>query len=675
MLTIPTVANRRIKEAVPPRKAWVEAWGFFLLGLGFYLGLACYTYTPFDYTSSGLVAKVSNMAGPWGAYASSEILGRFGIVGMAWPVVFMIWGIFTATGFVVLPKPSRVIGFFTTAATLAGFAEIQLPLTKLPEPSFGFGGVVGRMLQSSFVPQLGYGGALTALAVIGICGLVLSGNITVSKTADFFEYIIFQVRRNSRKFWWKYILNKDSYSNRNSIAASVRVPVPDHPSHVPNMSRGSRGKISKSKANIADEDAGHLQQSAKKAGAGRQTETAESPFGIEIVYKGPAHGKPSPSLFSKSKKMADRSKTFEAQAINLTKQLAEFKIMGKVRKITQGPIVTTYEFEPAPGTKSSKISALGEDLARMLKAQSLRVIAPIPGKDTVGFEVPNQERAIIGFSELVDSRDFRSTKRNLPIAMGVDIFGKPVIEDLAEMPHLLVAGSTGSGKSVFMNTLIGSLICRHSAKDLRLIMVDPKMVEMAAYNGLPHMACPVVTDPQFEALAVLKDLVSEMDERYRRMRALGARNLTSFNEIIRNRRRSEFSRYDGKWQTMPYIVLIIDELADMMMLLGKEVETPITRLAQKARACGIHLVIATQRPSAEVVTGLIKANFPTRVAFRVLSGIDSRTILDQSGAETLLGKGDMLHLSTGATKRVHGAFLSEKEVNAMVRACGKGSRR
>jgi S-DNA-T family DNA segregation ATPase FtsK/SpoIIIE len=299
------------------------------------------------------------------------------------------------------------------------------------------------------------------------------------------------------------------------------------------------------------------------------------------------------------------------------------------------------------------------------------VLAPIPGKDTVGFEVPNGERSIIGFADLIEAPDFKNPKKKLPIAMGVDIFGKPIIEDLAEMPHLLVAGSTGSGKSVFMNTLIGSLIARHSAKDLRFIMIDPKMVEMAAYNSLPHMARPVVTDAAADAKQVLNEVVSEMEDRYQRMRAVGVRNIDGFNEAVKTRKKSEFLDFNGRWAPMPYLVLIIDEMADMMMLLGKDAEQPITRIAQKARAAGIHMVMATQRPSAEVVTGLIKANFPTRVAFRVLSGIDSRTILDQSGAETLLGKGDMLFLSSGGTQRLHGAFLSDGEVQSMVKATAK----
>jgi S-DNA-T family DNA segregation ATPase FtsK/SpoIIIE len=388
--------------------------------------------------------------------------------------------------------------------------------------------------------------------------------------------------------------------------------------------------------------------------------------GLEFYYDGPAHGRPDPSIFSRSQLVDGKAEDFSGISQTLVEQLAEFKIFGDITHVTRGPLVTTFEFKPAPGTKVSKISALGEDLARLLKAQSLRVIAPIPGKDTVGFEVPNAKRATIGFADLLMAPEFRSSKVRLPIAMGCDIFGKPVIQDLADMPHLLVAGSTGSGKSVFMNTLIGSLIARHSAQTLRFVMIDPKMVELAAYNSLPHMACPVITDPSVEALSVLNGLVNEMENRYRNMRSVGARNIDSFNDIIKTRKRSEFVDFEGRFAPMPYIVVIIDEMADMMMNLGKEAEAPIARLAQKARAAGIHMVIATQRPTADVVTGLIKANFPTRVAFRVLSGIDSRTILDQNGAEGLLGRGDMLFLSSAGPSRLHGAFLSESEVHAMV---------
>lgn len=669
MMTLPTVFDKRLKAAVPSRSAWLEAWGFLLLGVGLYLALACYSFSPFDYGPKGLNPRgVSNMAGPYGAYAASHILGRFGIIGMVWPVTFLAWGALTATGFVILPRPRRLLGMLALAVDLAGFATVLLPRTTLPEPSFGFGGIVGHMLKASLMPQMGFGGTIIALSVLGVVAMVLTGNFTVMRTAGYVQDGYYATRRVSRKagkkaaasvkakVWNEWILNQDPETLKAAQQAAVAGTVART-----STSTATDIVVEPTKKRVApkvDPEAADAKAVAPKLPG----------IDMEIFYEGPAHGKPEASLFTRTKKAPDRSKDFKVISDNLVTQLAEFKINGEINTVTQGPVVTTFEFKPAPGTKVSKISALGEDLARLLKAQSLRVLAPIPGKDTVGFEVPNAERAVIGFADLIESKEFKSTKRKLPIAMGVDIFGNPVIEDLAEMPHLLVAGSTGSGKSVFMNTLVGSLIARHSAATLRFVMIDPKMVEMAAYNTLPHMACPVITDPATEARQVLARLVTEMDDRYMRMRAVGARNIDSFNEIVKTRRKGEFKEFEGRWAAMPYIVLIIDEMADMMMILGKDAEMPITRLAQKARACGIHMVIATQRPSADVVTGLIKANFPTRVAFRVLSGIDSRTILDQSGAEGLLGKGDMLYLASGGANRLHGAYLSEGEVHSMVSA-------
>jgi S-DNA-T family DNA segregation ATPase FtsK/SpoIIIE len=668
MMSLPTIVDKRLKAAMPAKSAWIEAWGFVLMGFGLYLALACYTFSPYDFTASGIAPKVSNLAGPAGAWTASQVLGRFGVIGMLWPIVFAVWGILTATGFVVLPKPRRFIGFVALAIDVAGFAEMLLPKTGLPEPSFGFGGMIGYMLKKSFLPQMGEGGTLIALAVIGIVAMVLTDNLNFSRTAARTADLWYWSKKKARKLWIKYVLNEDPAGAAPAGAAALK--------------RGMVAAPVRAGVTAGGEDEAQAKAAAKRAAKeeaqGIQAMMAAAPqpgaLDIELFYDGPAHGKPDPKMFAKSKAAPDRSKDFEKTGKMLASQLAEFKINGEITGVTQGPVVTTYEFKPAPGTKVSKIAALSEDLARLLSASSLRVLAPIPGKDTVGFEVPNAERATIGYQDLLEDKEFKATKRKLPIAMGVDIFGKTIVEDLAEMPHLLVAGSTGSGKSVFMNTLIASLIARHTAQTLRLIMIDPKMVEMAAYNGLPHMACPVITDPQTEAKQALDALVTEMDDRYRRMRAVGARNIEGFNEIVKTKRKSEFDEFEGRWAPMPFVVLIVDELADMMMLLGKDVETPITRLAQKARACGIHLVIATQRPSADVVTGLIKANFPTRVAFRVLSGVDSRTILDTSGAEGLLGKGDMLFMAAGGLRRLHGAYLAESEVQDMVKACGRGKK-
>lgn len=661
MISIPTMLDKRIKDAAPPKSAWVEAWGFLLLGTGVFLALACYSFSPSDYSNFGVLQKVDNLAGPWGAWLSRQLLSLFGVTGLLWPIVFIVWGGLTITGFVLVPKARRFIGFVILTAVLAGYAELLLPLTELPLPTFGFGGNVGSTLKMRLMPQLGFGGSLVALAIFGLVAQVLVGNLELSRTADVSKEASQVGWKKFKLFWKRHILNQDGYKNAPGMSRNVRVPE----AYV--KSNKTRRPGPKNSTPTTTQHSGDVTTNMNVSGdVSAHEENAATGLVMSFDYKGNLHANPAATMFSKSSALKDMSKTFKEKAEYLTKQLEEFKIMGKVTDVTQGPVVTTYEFSPAPGTKLSKISALGDDLARMLKAQSLRVLTPIPGKDTVGFEVPNPERAMIGFRDLVENKDFKSPKLQLPIAMGADIFGKPIFADLANMPHLLVAGSTGSGKSVFMNTLIGSLICRHQAKDLRFVMIDPKMVEMAAYNDLPHMACPVITDPAGEALDALTQLVAEMDERYHRMRSVGARNITSFNQIIKSKKKSDFKSYKWKWTPMPYIVLIIDELADMMMVLGKDAEAPITRLAQKARACGIHLVIATQRPSAEVVTGLIKANFPTRVAFKVLSGIDSRTILDQSGAETLLGKGDMLFLEAGGAKRIHGAFLSEDEVAKMV---------
>lgn len=665
MLGLSTLVNRRLEDLTPEKKVLAEAWGFFLFGLGVFLALACYSFTPYDYGRFGVSAQVANFAGRFGAYAAAHILGRFGIIGMVWPLVFLLWGALTATGFVLSPQPRRLLGLLIITIATAGFFELLLPRTGLPEPTFGFGGVIGKFVDSGLRPQLGFGGTLVSLLFFSLICLVLSGNLKIVETAEYIRTGIYHVRRLLRRHgmpllkkawtvvWRRWILNID--------------PETDQPVSISSKTARTQS------ASSAPGGTGVAEDSARKRPVVSEAVLAPAQAGstLDLIYEGPAHGKPDAKLFVRSKPVLDRSQEFRQIAANLTEQLAQFKIIGEVVAATQGPVVTTFEFKPAPGTKVSKISALGEDLARLLKAQSLRVLAPIPGKDTVGFEVPNSERALIGFADLIEAPDFKLEKKKLPIAMGVDIFGKPVIEDLAEMPHLLVAGSTGSGKSVFMNTLIGSLIARHTAKELRFIMIDPKMVEMAAYNALPHMARPVVTDAQSDAKQVLNDVVVEMEDRYQKMRAVGVRNIDGFNEVIKTRKRNEFLDFNGRWAPMPYLVLIIDEMADMMMLLGKDAEQPITRIAQKARAAGIHMVIATQRPSAEVVTGLIKANFPTRVAFRVMSGIDSRTILDQNGAETLLGKGDMLFLSSGGSRRLHGAYLSDSEVQAMVKTTTK----
>ncbi|HEX2190278.1 MAG TPA: DNA translocase FtsK 4TM domain-containing protein [Longimicrobiaceae bacterium] len=361
----------------------------------------------------------------------------------------------------------------------------------------------------------------------------------------------------------------------------------------------------------------------------------------------------------------------------LVDKLATFKIEGRVVGMTAGPVVTQFEVEPAPGVKVARIASLDADLALAMRAQSIRIVAPIPGKGAVGVEVPNPTPQMVYFREVIEAGQYRQTKAQLPLALGKDIAGRPYVADLAKMPHLLIAGATGAGKSVCVNTIITSLIYRHSPRTLRFLMVDPKMVELSVYNDLPHLRHPVVTDNN-DAATVLKWAVLEMERRYELLSVNGVRNLQDFNKRVESGqvlRSPEAQGEEGdpdRWLyrggTLPFIVVIIDELADLMMTCQGDVEKPLALLAQKARAIGIHLILATQRPSVNVITGLIKANFPSRIAFRVSSKVDSRTILDQNGADNLLGNGDMLLLPPASSEpvRIQGAYLSTEETEEIM---------
>src|SRR5437868_4385297 len=386
---------------------------------------------------------------------------------------------------------------------------------------------------------------------------------------------------------------------------------------------------------------------------------------------------PSPELLTPPPpRNADFGKReLDAMGIKLMDALRTFRVEGELVGRTTGPVVTQYEVAPAAGVKVRQIANLSNDLALAMRAQSIRIVAPIPGKGAVGVEVPNPTAEIVAFRELIESREFQNIRAALPIALGKDLEGRPIIADLAKMPHLLIAGATGSGKSVCINTLITSLVYRHTPTTLRFLMVDPKMVELSVYNVLPHLRHKVVTDNR-DAAAVLKWAVLEMQDRYELLAANGARNIQDFNrkvqegQQLKNVKRADvaFEELEYKGGIVPYIVVVIDELADLMMTVQGEIETPLAMLAQKARAIGIHLILATQRPSVNVITGLIKANFPSRIAFRVASQVDSRTILDGIGAEALLGNGDMLFIPPGKSEpaRLQGAYISSEDTERLM---------
>lgn len=370
-------------------------------------------------------------------------------------------------------------------------------------------------------------------------------------------------------------------------------------------------------------------------------------------------------------KAGNSSRQLQETALHLQQILRDFGVGVTVTDVSCGPAVTRYELQPDQGVKVSRIVALSDDIKLNLAVADIRIEAPIPGKAAVGIEVPNTENATVSFRELITSEDFKDHKSNIAFAVGKDIGGKIMVADIAKMPHLLIAGATGSGKSVCINTLIMSILYKADPSDVKLIMVDPKVVELSVYNGIPHLLIPVVTDPK-KAAAALNWAVAEMTDRYKKFAEYGVRNLQGYNEKIKE---IEHIQDDTKPQKMPQIVIIVDELADLMMVASSEVEDAICRLAQLARAAGIHLIIATQRPSVNVITGLIKANMPSRIAFAVSSGVDSRTIIDMNGAEKLLGKGDMLFYPSGLPKpvRVQGAFVSDEEVSAVVNFLSKNN--
>ena len=369
---------------------------------------------------------------------------------------------------------------------------------------------------------------------------------------------------------------------------------------------------------------------------------------------------PSVKLLAKpdKKMLKGGTKSLTDTAAKLQRTLYSFGVQAKVENVSVGPAITRYELKPAEGVRVSKIANLADDIALNLAAETIRIEAPIPGKQAVGIEVPNKEKETVPLRDVIESDDFKNNKSKLSIALGKDVAGNVVIGDIAKMPHVLIAGSTGSGKSVCINTIITSIVYNAKPSEVKLVMVDPKVVELSVYNGIPHLLIPVVTDPK-KAAGALAWAVQEMDNRYNLFAEKGVRDLKGYNHALEN---------EGQGGKLPQIVIIVDELADLMMVAAKDVEDSICRLAQKARAAGMHLVIATQRPSVDVITGLIKANIPSRIAFAVSSQVDSRTILDQVGAEKLLGKGDMLFFPSGASKptRVQGAFVSDEEVEKIV---------
>ena len=578
----------------------------------------------------------------------------------------------------------RWVGLLLTVVSGAGIGYVHFPRAPLDLPETS-GGIVGVVTGEWLLNHFGVLGATLALLVLFLTGGTLLTGLSWLDLMERIGALVLRgwafLRQRLRRLWAARLQRSAAGAERvvrrePRIVETVEVePSPPPPAKggvlalVAESSPKSEAKAKKAKKG---NPAGTQPVIGKKA----TTRRADPPAAAESTL-------PPLDLLEEGD---GRTTGYSKEELALMSQqleavLADFGVQVKVREVHPGPVITRFEIQPGPGIKGSRITNLATDLARSLSVPSVRVVEVIPGKSYVGLEIPNFERETVYLREILASREYQKSKSPVTLVLGKDISGRPVVADLAKMPHLLVAGTTGSGKSVAINAMILSMLYKATPERVRLIMIDPKMLELSAYEGIPHLLSPVVTDMK-EAASALRWCVAEMERRYRLMSALKVRNLEGFNRKIgeANARgepiRDPFFRpgdmeEGGSWpllEPLPVIVVIIDELADMMMIVGKKVEELIARLAQKARAAGIHLILATQRPSVDVITGLIKANVPTRIAFQVSSKIDSRTILDQAGAETLLGCGDMLFLPPGSgfPIRAHGAFVDDEEVHRVV---------
>jgi S-DNA-T family DNA segregation ATPase FtsK/SpoIIIE len=629
--------------------------------LFFFIALVTFSNEDAGWTHSGTVRNVTNACGVFGAWLADFSLSFFGLCAYLFPVIIFIHGCLLykeikhpqKTLFIALPW----LG--TIATIVSGTALLHLYVLRIGiELPRSTGGIVGEEIGDAALISLGNSGATLFLVVLLVAGITLITDLSLIKLMDMIgKYTFFCFRILFRlAFQWQ-VQNE-----------SENTPLPKKTLIRKTPSINIVPAIETTVAKV-------VSRVEKSNNSNKKILTKPYKSGESIL---PALD----LLDNREVRVIGYSQSdLEAMSRLVETILADFNVIVTVVDFHPGPVITRFELQPAAGVKVSRISTLSKDLARALSVTSVRIVEIIPGKTVVGLEIPNREREMVTLRELLVSPNFVKAKSLLTLAMGKDIAGAPMVADLGKMPHVLVAGTTGSGKSVAINTMILSLLYKATPEQVRMIMIDPKMLELSVYEGIPHLLTPVVTDMK-EASNALRWAVGEMERRYKLMSKMGVRNLAGFNTLIEEARSRGETINDPLFQindsfaeqeiptlnTLPSIVIVIDELADMMMIVGKKVEELIARLAQKARAAGIHLVLATQRPSVDVLTGLIKANVPTRISFQVSSRIDSRTILDQGGAETLLGNGDMLFLPSGTSipVRAHGAFVDDHEVHRVV---------
>ncbi len=641
-----------------------------LCAVACFVFVAFLTYHPADpawtHTGTHVGRAIANKAGVAGAWLADIALYLFGYVAYLFPIAlcFSAWllfkGLQSDDGPDYLYGVTRLVGFLLTVVVGSGLAWAHLDWgDTLPYHGAGIvGGLIGREVGAAFGHL---GGTMLMLAIL-LTGVTLFTGLSWFRVMD---------------ITGRWVLR------------GVDV-VRDAVGSITDRLHGRRVRLER--AQVFEVETSKIEQRPKPRIEAPPLR-AERPvsFGREQqvpLFDPPDAVQPPLSLLDlpPPPRAGFSTTTLEAMSRQVELKLQDFGIEVEVVAVHPGPVITRFELQPAPGVKASRITSLHKDLARSLSTISVRVVEVIPGKTVIGLEIPNHQRELVALRDILGAPEYEGNPSPLTLALGKDIGGKPVAVDLAKMPHLLVAGTTGAGKSVALNAMILSMLYKAMLKDVRLIMIDPKMLELSVYDGIPSLLAPVVTDMK-EAANALRWCVAEMERRYKLMAALGVRNLAGYNRKIRDAEtagkplRDPFGSpapvTEAGWagevevallSTLPYIVVIVDELADMMMTVGKKVEELIARLAQKARAAGIHLILATQRPSVDVITGLIKANIPSRIAFQVSSRVDSRTILDQMGAESLLGHGDMLYLppGTGMPVRVHGAFVSDQEVHKVV---------
>ena len=643
-----------------PRIRGLRESAFWVLtGLSLILLLALLSYSPADpaFSVAGDDESIRNRMGPAGAWFADIAFVLFGESAFLFPALVLLGGVFLYREQAVGSRGAllyRAAGVVLTLATSSGLATLHFAAGAMRETA---GGILGQIVGFGLEQALGLLGATVLLLVLWLAAVSLATGVSWVAVMDYIGRAILagvtelNIALNQARIWLE---GRRAKQHRQELASKVRAkPKAAAPRIEPTIERV---------------------EISERVEREKQVPLFEPPASTEL---------PALSLLDDppAREGGYSSDALEAMSRLVEIKLNDFGVEAEVVAVHPGPVVTRFELKPAAGVKSSQISNLAKDLARSLATVSVRVVEIIPGKPYVGLEIPNEVREIVALGEIVKSQVYDELKSPLTLALGKDIGGQPMVADLGRMPHLLIAGTTGSGKSVALNAMVLSLLYKSTPEHVRLIMIDPKMLELSVYEGIPHLLAPVVTDMK-EAANALRWCVAEMERRYSVMAPLGVRHISSYNKKVSEATARGRPILDPTFvpeleggpapalQPLPYIVVIIDELADMMMMVGKKVEELIARLAQKARACGIHMIIATQRPSVDVITGLIKANIPCRIAFQVSAKVDSRTILDQIGAEHLLGHGDMLYLPSGSSMpiRIHGAFVSDNEVHQVVKA-------